>query len=197
MLIFTLDISCLTTSNLPWFMNLTLHVPMQYCSLSIELYSHQHCDSCLTPCNPMDCSLPGSSVHGIFQARILEWFAISFSRGSSFSRDQTQVSSTAGRFFTDWTTREAHPQLGIVGFDPASSFFLEPISPLFTSNILDTYWLGGRIFQCHIFLPFHTFHGILKARMKWFAIPIWSGPHFVKTLHHDPSILGGTAQHSS
>ena len=43
---------------------------------------------CLTLCNPMDCSLPGSSVHGILQARILEWAAISFSRGSSRSRDR-------------------------------------------------------------------------------------------------------------
>ena len=43
--------------------------------------------SCLTRCAPMDCSLPGSSVHGIFQARILEWFAISFSRRSSQPRD--------------------------------------------------------------------------------------------------------------
>ena len=45
-----------------------------------------------TLCNSMDCSLPGSSVHRILQARILEWVAISFSRGSSWSRDQTQVS---------------------------------------------------------------------------------------------------------
>ena len=43
--------------------------------------------SCLTLCDPMDCSLPGSSVHGIFQAEILEWVAISFSRGSSRPRD--------------------------------------------------------------------------------------------------------------
>ena len=43
--------------------------------------------SCLTLCNPMDCSLPGSSTHGIFQARVLEWVAISFSRGSSQPRD--------------------------------------------------------------------------------------------------------------
>ena len=56
--------------------------------------------SCLTFCDPMDCSLPGSSVHGIFQARVLEWVAISFSRGSSQPRDQTQVSRTAGRPFT-------------------------------------------------------------------------------------------------
>ena len=54
----------------------------------------------------MDCSLSGSSVHGIFQARILEWVAIPFSRGSSWPRDQTQVCCNAGKFFTNWATRE-------------------------------------------------------------------------------------------
>ena len=63
--------------------------------------------SCSTLCNPMDCSLPGSAVHGILQARILEWVVVPFSRGSSQSRDQTQVSCFAGRFFTVWDTREA------------------------------------------------------------------------------------------
>ena len=53
--------------------------------------------SCPTPCDPMDSTLPGSSVHGILQARILEWVAISFSRGSSRPRDRTPVSHTAGR----------------------------------------------------------------------------------------------------
>ena len=48
--------------------------------------------SCLTLCNPMDCNLPGSSVHGILQARIQEWVATSFSRGSSQSKDWTRVS---------------------------------------------------------------------------------------------------------
>ena len=57
--------------------------------------------SCLTLCDPMGCSPPGSSVHGIFQARVLAWLAISFSRGSSRPWDQTQVSCTAGRFFTN------------------------------------------------------------------------------------------------
>ena len=64
--------------------------------------------SCLTLCDPMDYSLPGFSVHGIFQASVLERLAISFSRGSSWPRDQTQVSHIAGRHFTLWATREAH-----------------------------------------------------------------------------------------
>ena len=57
--------------------------------------------------NPMDCSLPCSSIHGILQAGRLEWVAILFSKGSSWPRDWTCVSCTAGRFFTIWATREA------------------------------------------------------------------------------------------
>ena len=60
----------------------------------------------LTLCDPMDCSLPGSSVHGILQARTLEWIAMSFSRGSFQPRDQTRI-SYAGGFFTTSTTWEA------------------------------------------------------------------------------------------
>ena len=56
---------------------------------------------CPTLCDPMDC------VHGILQARILEWVAFPFSRGYSQARDQTQVSHIAGGFFTSWATREA------------------------------------------------------------------------------------------
>ena len=55
---------------------------------------------CLTLCDLLDCSLPGASVHEIFQARVLEWVAISFSRGSAQPRDRTWVSHTAGRRFT-------------------------------------------------------------------------------------------------
>ena len=62
---------------------------------------------CLTLCDPLDCSLPGFSVHGIFQARVLECVAISFSRGSSRPRDWTQVSHIVGRCFTLWATRKA------------------------------------------------------------------------------------------
>ena len=60
-----------------------------------------------TLCDPKDCSPQGSSIHGIFQAKVLELVAISFSRGSSWPRNQTQVSHIAGRFFTIWATGEA------------------------------------------------------------------------------------------
>ena len=62
---------------------------------------------CLPPCDPMDCRPPVSSVHGILYARILEWVAISFSRGSSWPRDRTRVSCIAGRSFTILATWEA------------------------------------------------------------------------------------------
>ena len=113
---FTLVIFSLTTSNLPWFMDLTFQVPMQYCSL-------QHWTLLLTP--------------------------IAFTTGYCFC------------------------------FGSILSFFL------------GTYWPGGFLFQYPIILPFHTVHGVLKARiMKWFAIRLSSGPHSVRPLHHDLSILG-------
>ena len=57
-------------------------------------------------CDPIDCSPRGSSLHGILPARILDWVAIPFSRGSSRCRNWTWVSCIAGRFFTNWATRE-------------------------------------------------------------------------------------------
>ena len=63
--------------------------------------------SCLILCNPMECSLPGSSVHGILQAIILEWVEMPLSRETSWPRDWPQVSHTARRFSTVWATREA------------------------------------------------------------------------------------------
>ena len=68
---------------------------------------------CSTFCNPVDCNLPSFSIHGILQARILDWVAISFSRGSSWPRNQTWISSIADRFFTDWDMREAFTWLKI------------------------------------------------------------------------------------
>ena len=128
MLTFTLAISCLITSNLPLFMDLTFQVPMQYCSLQ-------------------------------YQTLLL-----------------SPVTSTPGCCFCF-----------------GSLFILSGvISSLVSSTILGTYFPGELIFQCPIFLPFHTFHGVFKAGiLKWFVIPFSSGPHFVRTLHHDPFILGG------
>ena len=63
--------------------------------------------SCLTLCDSMDCYLPDSSVHGVLQARTLEWVAIPFFRESSQPRDQTRISCIAGRFFTIWAIRKA------------------------------------------------------------------------------------------
>ena len=60
-------------------------------------------------CNPMDYSPPGSPVHGISQARMLEWVAIPFCRGSSWPRYQTQVFCIAGRFFTNWAQSFTNP----------------------------------------------------------------------------------------
>ena len=125
MLMFTLAIPCLTTSNLPWFMDLTFQVPMQYCSTALDfnsIISHIH-----------------------------NWV-----------------------LFMLW--------LHLFSFSGVSS-------PLISRSILETYPPGEFIFQCPIFLPFHTVHGGLKARIKkWFAISLSSGPHFVRTLHHDLSI---------
>ena len=101
----------------PWHLALTLKT--QYPSLEqvhwlliqglrVLLCLYLAVQSCLTHCNPMDCSLPGSSVQGILQARILEWVAMPSSRGSSQPRYQTQVSHLAGRFFPLWSPREAH-----------------------------------------------------------------------------------------
>ena len=73
--------------------------PHTHTHTHIYLYMCLCAKSCLSFCDPTNCSLPGSSVHGIFQARILEWVAFSFSRGSSPPRDQIHIFYLAGRFF--------------------------------------------------------------------------------------------------
>ena len=82
----------------------------------------------------MYCSLPGSSVHGILQARILEWIAVPSSRGSSWLRDWTWVSSIIGGFFTIWTTREA--VLSVFMCSLFSSFFFAHIISSFAMSFL-------------------------------------------------------------
>ena len=78
-----------------------------YCDVGLSTYCLLVTQSCQTLCNPMDCSLPGPYVRGVLQARILEWAAISFSRRSSQTRDQSQVSCISGRILHHWAPREA------------------------------------------------------------------------------------------
>ena len=79
----------------------------EYTSLHLSVYGCVH-TQCLTLCDPMACSLPVFSVHRILQARILEWVAISFSRGSSWPRDQTCISCIGKWILYQWSTWEAH-----------------------------------------------------------------------------------------
>ena len=76
--------------------------------------------SCMTLCDPMDYSLPGSSVHEILQARILKWVAISFSRWSAQPRNRTRVSCIAGGFFANWAMRKLE-LWGVIHFISLSS----------------------------------------------------------------------------
>ena len=76
------------------------------------MHTHLVVQLCPTLCHPMDCSPPGSFVRGILQAKVLEWVAISFSRGSSWTRHQTHISCIGRWILCHWASREA-PGLGI------------------------------------------------------------------------------------
>ena len=91
-------------------------------------------------CNPIDSSLPGSSVHGILKERILEWIAISFSGRSSWARSLTWVSCIAGKFFTGWARREDLPtiywfQFSSVQFSSVSQSCLTLCDPMHCSTL--------------------------------------------------------------
>ena len=100
--------------------------------------------SCPTLCNPMD-----YTVHGILQARILEWVASPFSRGSSQRRDWTQVSCIACGFFTSWATREALPS--IIAVTRSYNFMLPCELPWLISFSLTTASLSWEHLQCLVF----------------------------------------------
>ena len=97
----------LVACQVPLFMEFSRQ---EYWIQIITLYTSNVCSvakSCPSLCDIMDCSPPGFSVHGILQARILEWVAISFSRRSSWPRDQTHVSCIGRQILYHWATREA------------------------------------------------------------------------------------------
>ena len=100
---------------------------------------------------------------------------------------------------SDFTSITSHIHTWVLFLLWLHLFILSGVtSPLISSSILGTYRPGEFIFQCPNFLPFHTVHGVLKARiLKWFAILFSSGLRFFRTLHHNLSILGGPTQHGS
>ena len=114
-------------------------------------------------CDPMDGSLPGSSVHRIFQARTLEWGAIAFSRRSSQPRDRTQASHIVGRRFTIWATRE----------EPCKGLYSEFKKSITSGMVLITDWqttawepsLPWHLFLCGPWTK-NAFY-ILKYFSKW------------------------------
>ena len=119
---------------------------------------------CQTLCNPMDWSLPGSSAHGIFQARVLEWVAISFSRGSSWPRDRTWVFLVAGRHFTIWATWEAptysiHSINGVYMSIPIFWFIPPPSPPdhTFVLCVCVSICFANNIVYTNFFFRFHIY----------------------------------------
>ena len=110
----TPNLCCPLSHTPPIYSILHTHTKCTYIyNMCIHLYvcAYIHFQSCPTLCNPMDCSLPGSCVHGIFQAIVLEWIAMSFSRESSQPRDQTCVFciSCIGRWILyHWATWKTH-----------------------------------------------------------------------------------------
>ena len=123
----------------------------------------------------MDCSLPGSSMHEIFHARVLEWVAISFSRGSSWLRDWTQVSRIVGRCFTIWATREIQKEKESI-CQCSSNLVWEPEWP-------DWSWCNN--YTCH---PVEIFSG--QRRKLYLITLLWgkkkkkplSPMHFIQVL---------------
>ena len=108
----------------------------------------------LTLCDPLDCSPPGSSVHGILQPIILEWVAILFSRVSSWPRDQTRVSHTAGRSFIPFEPPGS----------PSARYMSVSVKSLSRVRLFETPWTVG-------VLPDSCVHGIFQARvLQWVAI---------------------------
>ena len=131
--------------------------------------------SCPTLFNPMDCNPPGSVVPGILQARTLEWVAISFSRRSSQTGDATQVSCTAGRFFTIWATTEAQVWLyvcSLLFFTFCTEIHLTYVCmPAKSHQSYPTLWD-----PVNCSLPGPSVHGILQARiLEWVAMPSSTG----------------------
>ena len=114
----------------------------QWCSCLVP-------QSCLTLCNPMDWGPPGSSVHGISQARILEWVAISFSRGSSWPRDQTCVSCIGRWILYHWAIREALLTSYCFSVAKLHPILFDPMDRCMPGSLVLHYFLGFAQIHVH------------------------------------------------
>ena len=146
---------------------------------------------CLTLCDPMDCSPPGSSVHGIFQAIVLEWVAISFSKGSSQPRDRTRVSRIVDRCFTIWATEDTCTLMSISELFTIARTWKKPRWPLADEWIRKLWYIYtveySVQFSCSVVsdsivtpmdysLPGSSVHGIFQAIvLEWVAISFSRG----------------------
>ena len=133
--------------------------------------------SCLTLCNPMD-----YTVHRILQARILEWVAFPFSRGSSQPRDQTQVSYIAGRFITSWATREVQSHLR----SPFNHHVTITHTGLNKCNRLSQFALKRSFNQCSLYCPYcqntclsSVFHDNIICRIFYYSLPPFQSLSFL------------------
>ena len=124
----------------------------------------------------MDCSPPGSSVHGILQARILEWVAMPSSRGSSLPRDWTQVSCTSGGFFTSWTTREDP--------EPFNVFNREWVSDENNHQLVQNWFQISLLFS-------NISRNLAKDKLSHLWIT-----HFITSLYADVGFLTNISPHS-
>ena len=136
----------------------------------MEFFSQEYWLALVAKSFLTDCGLPGSSVHGIFQARILEWVAIPFFGGSSRPRNWTQVSCIAGRLFTVWATREAHYStfiwLDLSGALRKGTLCLKSPHWEFLSKLpkhLNSEWLSSQMLPLPHFWPWEqeTHHSML------------------------------------
>ena len=132
--------------------------------------------SCPTFCDSMDCSLPGFSVHGILQGKILEWVAVSFSRGSSQPRDQTQVSRIADGFFTIWATKEAHSPKRVNKLPPQKQITKQADKQLAGSQ---THFAVNDKLTKSDWVLSHSF-GCRKSSTVWERPKVKSPPNYLK-----------------
>ena len=151
---------------------------------------------CLTLSDPIDCSLPGSSIHGIFQARVLEWRAIVgcyfLLQGIFLTQGSNQVSYIAGRFLTIWATRESLWKLAlgfqmeilVMGAREEQSYWPCPWKPYSSKGSFLVLWTS---YVMHVARQFME-RQILGWREFW----VWSGICGSEFLHYDRSV-GTTA----